>query len=95
MLGGVLIWSSVDRSGTGTVDGTVRPGTTWNLRARPTTESRKIDIIIGPGTPVTVHCVEGRWARLDKPRADVYIYLDALALNESPKRCTTNSLRRG
>jgi hypothetical protein len=68
------------------VHGQVRPETTWNLRAGPSSDAA----IVGQaaaGTQVTVECVRGGWARLSAPVPGVFIFAEGLQFDAAPDPC--------
>jgi hypothetical protein len=71
---------------TNDVAAAVRPGSSWNLRAGPNGKARIVGHL-NAGDPVVVHCLNGRWARLSQPQADVYVFADALLLPNTPQPC--------
>jgi hypothetical protein len=84
--GATIASATVDWAPTQGVAGSVRPGTTWNLRSGPSQGSPSVGTIQSQ-TEVRVECMRGDWAKLSHPRSGVYVHSRALQLESAPPSC--------
>jgi hypothetical protein len=84
-VGAYLIWTNLNTSSPD-VAGSVRPGSSWNLRDGPSTESPVVGRL-NAGEHVVINCLTGDWAMLHEPRRGVYVSAKALILPSAPPQC--------
>jgi hypothetical protein len=83
--GGFLFWTSSTGEGRD-VTGTVRQGSSWNVRAGPSADSPIVGRVLS-GDRVVVSCLTGQWARLREPRPGAYVHTNGLTLATTPPPC--------
>lgn len=68
------------------VEGTVLPGSAWNVRGGPGMDFPPF-AVVEPGQVVRVTCLQHGWALLESPNPGAYVWFEGLALNASPATC--------
>jgi len=69
------------------VAATVVPGDGYRMRAGPSASSPQVGAALSAGSPVTVACLERRWAKLLEPVRDVYVHVEGLQMSEPAPPC--------
>ena len=68
------------------VDGSVRPGVTYNVRRGPSKEAQIIDQVHS-GEKVVVLCLKDGWAKLSFPNNGAFVAKQGLSLEGTPPAC--------
>lgn len=68
------------------VEGTVLPGTAWNVRGGPGMDFPPF-AVVEPGQVVRVTCLQHGWALLESPNPGAYVWAEGLSLTATPAPC--------